>query len=97
MTTAEVAGGAIAIAAPGPVLAVAASDAGVVLPVWFITTSVSVMVAVVGFLLKRSLDQVDKKLEKLDAHAAHQVERQARLEVRVSNIEQTVGRLADKE
>lgn len=97
MTTSEMAGGAVALAAPGPLLAAAATDSGIVLPVWVITTSVSVLVGVVGFLLKRALDQVDNKLEKLDAHAAHQVERQARLEERVSNIETTVGRLADKE
>lgn len=97
MTTSEIAGGAIALAAPGPMLAVAAADNGVVLPVWFITTSVSVLVGLIGFLLKRSLDAVDKRLEKLDAHASAQVERQARLEERVSNIESTVGRLADKE
>lgn len=95
MTTSEIAGGAIALAAPGPILAAAAADSGVVLPVWFITTSVSILVTIVGFLLKRSLDAVDKRLEKLDAHASTQLERQARLEERVHNIETTVGRLAD--
>jgi membrane protein implicated in regulation of membrane protease activity len=95
MTTSEIAGGAIALAAPGPLLAAAAADNGVVVPVWVITTSVSVLVGVVGFLLKRSLDAVDGRLEKLDAHASTQLERQARLEERVSNIETTVGRLAD--
>lgn len=83
------------MAVPGPLLAAAAADNGVVVPVWFITTSVSVLVGVVGFLLKRSLDAVDGRLEKLDAHASTQLERQARLEERVSNIETTVGRLAD--
>lgn len=95
MTTSELAGGAIALAAPGPILAVAATESGVVIPVWFITTSVSVLVGVIGFLLKRSLDAVDGRLEKLDAHASTQLERQARLEERVHNIETTVGRLAD--
>lgn len=95
MTTSDLAGGAIALAVPGPLLAAAAADNGVVVPVWFITTSVSVLVGVVGFLLKRSLDAVDGRLEKLDAHASTQLERQARLEERVSNIETTVGRLAD--
>lgn len=95
MTTSELAGGAIALAAPGPILAVAATESGVVLPVWFITSSVSILVTIVGFLLKRSLDAVDARLEKLDARASTQLERQARLEERVSNIETTVGRLAD--
>jgi hypothetical protein len=95
MTTSELAGGAIALAAPGPILAVAATESGVVIPVWVITTSVSVLVGIVGFLLKRSLDAVDGRLEKLDAHASAQVERQARLEERVRSIETTVGRLAD--
>jgi mannitol-specific phosphotransferase system IIBC component len=95
MTTSELAGGAIALAAPGPILAVAATESGVVIPVWVITTSVSVLVGIVGFLLKRSLDAVDGRLEKLDAHASAQVERQARLEERVHSIETTVGRLAD--
>lgn len=95
MTTSEIAGGAIALAAPGPILAVAATESGVVIPVWFITSSVSVLVGLIGFLLKRSLDAVDARLEKLDAHASAQVERQARLEERVHNIETTVGRLAD--
>lgn len=95
MTTSELAGAAVALAAPGPILAAAAADSGVVLPVWFITSSVSILVTIVGFLLKRSLDAVDGRLEKLDAHASAQVERQARLEERVHNIETTVGRLAD--
>lgn len=88
MTSSDLASTALALATPGPILAAALNESGVVIPIWVITTAVSAMVAVVGFLLKRALDGIDDQLQKLDAHTTTQIERQARLEERVSSLEE---------
>lgn len=54
---------------------------GVVIPVWAVSVLASVFLGTLGYLLKRSWEQVDRTLEKLDA-------RMGRVEERISNMEQ---------
>jgi hypothetical protein len=56
---------------------------GVVIPVWAISVITSVFLGTLGFLLKRSWEQVDRTLEKLDA-------RVGRVEDRITGMEQTL-------
>lgn len=101
MTTAELTGAAVASIAPAPLVVLAqASGTGasaVYVPVWLLSLLVTLMVGAIGFFLKRALEQVDRRLEKLDAHFVEHVRTQARLEERVSNIEATVSRIADEQ
>jgi hypothetical protein len=57
------------------------SGGGVVIPVWAVSVLASVFLGTLGYLLKRSWEQVDRTLEKLDA-------RMGRVEERISNMEQ---------
>ena len=50
------------------------------MPVWALSMTLTAVLAVLGYLLKRSWEQVDKTLEKLDA-------RVGRVEERMSDIE----------
>jgi hypothetical protein len=98
MTTAEITGAAVASIAPAPLVVLAQAGTGspaVYVPVWAISLVVTLMVGAIGFFLKRALEQVDRRLEKLDAHFVEHVRSQARLEERVANIESHVGRLTD--
>lgn len=54
---------------------------GVVMPVWAVSILASLFLGTLGYLLKRSWEQVDKTLEKLDS-------RVSRLEDRIINMEQ---------
>lgn len=54
---------------------------GVVIPVWAVSVLASVFLGTLGFLLKRSWEQVDRTLEKLDA-------RVGRVEERIHHMEQ---------
>lgn len=53
---------------------------GVNMPVWALSIFLTSVLAVLGYLLKRSWEQVDKTLEKLDARVGRVEERMTDLE-----------------
>lgn len=63
------------------------------LPLWSISIGVAFVMSVIGYFLKRSMDQNDKKLEKLEAELAKLKEERntdhskiERLDEKVSNL-----------
>jgi membrane protein implicated in regulation of membrane protease activity len=63
---------------------------GIVIPVWALSMLVTIILGLLSFLLKRSLDQVDKTLEKLDARVGDLAAKVAPLDARISNLEHKV-------
>lgn len=64
------------------------SPAGVVMPVWAVSILASVFLGTLGYLLKRSWEQVDKTLEKLDSRVMRLDDRVSRVEDRITRMEQ---------
>lgn len=60
---------------------------GVTMPIWAISILLTSVLAVLGYLLKRSWEQVDRTLEKLDARVERLDTRVEGFERRMSDIE----------
>ncbi len=65
---------------------------GVVIPIWALSLAVTMTLGVIGYLLKRSLDQVDRSLEKLDARVGEMAQRVAPLDSRVTALEKKLDK-----
>lgn len=60
---------------------------GVVIPVWALSLAVTLALGFIGFLLKRSMDQLDGTLEKLNIKVDELSIKVAPLEARIENLE----------
>lgn len=60
---------------------------GVVIPVWALSLAVTLALGFIGYLLKRSMDQLDKTLEKLNSKVEDLTLKVAPLDARVTHLE----------
>ena len=60
---------------------------GVVIPVWALSLAVTLALGFIGYLLKRSMEQLDGPLEKLNTKVEDLAVKVAPLEARIQNVE----------
>lgn len=77
------------------VMAPAASTA-VTIPVWLLSLVIGTSLSLVGFLLKRALDQLDGRLAKLDAKLEDAATHRAAVESRLAVVETKVNVLHEQ-
>lgn len=65
----------------------------VTVPVWLISLAIGAGLSLVGFLLKRALDQLDSKLAKLDAKLEDAASHRTNVEARLAVVETKVDAL----
>lgn len=80
-----------------PVAQVMAPTTGptVTVPVWLISLAVGAGLSLVGYLLKRALDQLDAKLAGLDAKLEDAASQRAHVEARLAVVETKVDALGE--
>lgn len=78
-----------------PVAQVMAPTSGptVTVPVWLISLAIGAGLSLVGYLLKRALDQLDGRLAKLDAKLEDAANHRASVEARLAVVETKVDTL----
>lgn len=81
-------------------LVLAQATPGVTLPVWLISLLATAALGVIGFLLKRALEQFDKTLAKLDERGQNLDKRFDAFDARFDRLDTRVGyieqRMADR-
>ncbi len=63
------------------------SPGGVVIPIWALSLAVTLALGFIGYLLKRSMDQLDNTLERLNMKVEELSIKVAPLEARIQNVE----------
>jgi len=94
MSDSSLIGSALAVVGGMPLVLAEAAAAqsptvpgGVVIPVWALSLAVTLALGFIGYLLKRSMDQLDKTLEKLNSKVEELSIKVAPLEARIHNLE----------
>lgn len=86
----QVAFGAAAGDVPVAQVMAPTSGATVTIPVWLVSLALGVGLSVVGYLLKRALDQLDGRLAKIDQRLEEEAVYRLRVETRLAVVETKV-------
>lgn len=90
MSDSNLIGSALAVVGGMPLVlaeAAASPQGGVVIPIWALSLAVTLALGFIGYLLKRSMDQLDSTLEKLNTKVEELSMKVAPLEARIQNVE----------